>query len=73
MYPLLTQKALKLSRKVDNCTPLVNGLSNDNFQWKGLMPGLRKDHAVLSWDFRGTACHILLATLSNAFLPRLSG
>ena len=27
----------------------VNGLSNDGFQWAGLMPVLRKDHAVLSW------------------------
>eukprot|EP00227_Mantoniella_beaufortii_P006399 CAMPEP_0197608534 /NCGR_PEP_ID=MMETSP1326-20131121/49275_1 /TAXON_ID=1155430 /ORGANISM="Genus nov. species nov., Strain RCC2288" /LENGTH=407 /DNA_ID=CAMNT_0043176745 /DNA_START=36 /DNA_END=1259 /DNA_ORIENTATION=- len=34
----------------------VNGLSNDNFQWQGLMPVLRRDHAVLSWDFRGHGC-----------------
>lgn len=34
----------------------VNGLSNDGFQWRGLMPVLRKDHAVLSWDYRGHGC-----------------
>jgi pimeloyl-ACP methyl ester carboxylesterase len=34
----------------------VNGLSNDGFQWRGLMPTLRKDHAVLSWDYRGHGC-----------------
>lgn len=34
----------------------VNGLSNDGFQWSGLMPILRKDHAVLSWDYRGHGC-----------------
>ena len=35
---------------------LVNGLSNDGFQWRGLLPTLRKNHAVLSWDYRGHGC-----------------
>ena len=34
----------------------VNGLSNDGFQWGGLAPTLRKDHAVLTWDYRGHGC-----------------
>jgi pimeloyl-ACP methyl ester carboxylesterase len=34
----------------------VNGLSNDGFQWGGLSPTLRKDHAVLTWDYRGHGC-----------------
>ena len=35
----------------------VNGLSNDGFQWRGrVMDVLRKDHAVLSWDYRGHGC-----------------
>ena len=34
----------------------VNGLSNDGFQWSGLVPTLKKEHAVLSWDYRGHGC-----------------
>ena len=34
----------------------VNGLSNDGFQWEGLVPTLKKEHAVLSWDYRGHGC-----------------
>lgn len=34
----------------------VNGLSNDGFQWSGLVPTLKKEHAVLAWDYRGHGC-----------------
>ena len=50
----------------------VNGLSNDGYQWQGLMPVLRKDHAVLSWDFRGHGCSENPRDVSAVSIPSLA-
>ena len=50
----------------------VNGLSNDGFQWDGLAPTLRKDHAVLTWDYRGHGCSEDPRDLSSVSIASLA-
>jgi len=49
----LTRPVVRVSRKLP-VTVLVNGLSNDGFQWFGLNDALvAPDRALVAWDFRG--------------------